>query len=179
MLNKLDQTLWDVYLADNQAGFKQIADTFQERMYWQIRRMTKNHNDTEDILQNVFVKVWRGLPNFKAESAIYSWLYRIAYNETITFLKKESKHTSTNLDDPIIENSLSVEGKTYSSTEISDILLRAIGTLPEKQAQVFQLKYFDDLQYSEISDLLGTTVGGLKANYHIAVKKIEEYIKGL
>jgi RNA polymerase sigma-70 factor (ECF subfamily) len=177
MLSKLDQVLWKDYQADARGGFNRIVNTFQQRIYWQIRRITKNHNDSEDILQNVFIKVWRGLPNFKAESAIYSWIYRIAYNETMTFLKKESKHLANNLDDPIIENSLSVEGKTYSSEEISDILMQAIDTLPEKQAQVFQLKYFEDLNYSDISDILGTTVGGLKANYHIAVKKIEYYIK--
>ena len=177
MLNKLDQVLWETYEADARNGFKQIVDTFQERIYWQIRRMTRNHNDSEDILQNVFVKIWRGLPNFKGESAIYSWIYRIAYNETVTFLKKESKHLANQIDDPIIENGLSVEGKTYSSREISNILMQAIATLPEKQAQVFQLKYFDDLNYSDISEMIGTSVGGLKANYHIAVKKIEEFIK--
>ena len=177
MLNQIDQVLWDAYQSNNEVGFKRIVETFQEQVYWQIRRMTKNHNDSEDILQNVFIKVWRGLPNFKGESAIYSWLYRIAYNEAITFLKKESKHISSNIDDPIIENNLSVEGKNYSSQEISDILMRAIHTLPEKQAQVFQLKYFDDLNYSDISNMLGTSVGGLKANYHIAVKKIETFIK--
>ncbi len=179
MLNKLDQVLWNTYQADAKGGFKKIVDTFQERIYWQIRRMTKNHNDSEDILQNVFVKVWRGLPNFKGQSAIYSWIYRIAHNETLTFLKKESKHFAGDLDDPIIENGLSIEGKEYSSSEISDILMKAIETLPEKQAQVFQLKYFDDLNYSDISEMLGTSVGGLKANYHIAVKKIEEFINNI
>ncbi|MFK8038595.1 MAG: RNA polymerase sigma factor [Crocinitomicaceae bacterium] len=177
MLNKLDQVLWDSYQSNNEVGFKNIMDTFKERVYWQIRRMTKNHNDSEDILQNVFVKAWRGLPKFKGESALYSWIYRIAYNETMTFLKRESKHLTRDLDDPIIETDLSVEGKTYSSQEISDILMKAIATLPEKQAQVFQLKYFEDLNYSDISDMLGTSVGGLKANYHIAVKKIETFIK--
>ncbi|MFK8044867.1 MAG: RNA polymerase sigma factor [Crocinitomicaceae bacterium] len=179
MLNKLDQVLWDGYESNNEIGFKKIVDTFKERVYWQIRRMVKNHNDSEDILQNVFIKTWRGLPKFKGESALYSWIYRIAYNETITFLKKESKHIASDIDDPIIENGLSVEGKDFSSQEISDILMAAITTLPEKQAQVFQLKYFDDLKFSEISDLLGTSVGGLKANYHIAVKKIESYIKAI
>jgi len=177
MLNKLDQFLMDTYQADAKGGFKKIMDTFQERIYWQVRRMTKNHNDSEDIIQNVFVKIWRGLPNFKGESAIYSWIYRIAYNETLTFLKKESKHLTNNIDDPIIENGLSVEGKDYTSSDISDILMQAIGTLPEKQAQVFQLKYFDNLNYADISEMLGTSVGGLKANYHIAVKKIEKFIK--
>lgn len=179
MQGKLDTELWEMYKANAEVGYKRIVQAFQERVYWQIRRMTKNHNDSEDILQNVFVKAWRGLPNFKGESALYSWLYRIAYNETMTFLKKESKHISKDIDDPIIENSLSVDGKTYSSQEISTILIQAIHTLPEKQAQVFQLKYFDDLKFSEISDLLGTSVGGLKANYHLAVKKIETFIKAL
>lgn len=177
MQKSLDQKLLNAYKANSKLGFKSIVDAFQERVYWQIRRIAKNHNDTEDILQNVFVKAWKGLPNFKGDSGIYSWLYRIAYNETMTFLKKESKHLAGNIDEPLIENSLSVEGKTYSSHEISEILMKAVSTLPEKQAQVFQLKYFDDLNYADISEMLGTSVGGLKANYHIAVKKIEEFIK--
>jgi len=120
-LNKFDQTLWDAFESNNEVGFKKIVDSFKERIYWQIRRMTKNHNDSEDILQNVFIKAWRGLPNFKGQSALYSWLYRIAYNETITFLKKESKHLASDIDDPIIENDLSVQGKDFTSKEISDV----------------------------------------------------------
>ncbi|MFD1550622.1 RNA polymerase subunit sigma [Putridiphycobacter roseus] len=174
-----DKDLLDQFKVNPQVGFKLIVNAFQERVYWQIRRMTRNHEHAEDIMQNVFIKAWKALPNFKAESAIYSWLYRIAYNETITFLNKENKNPTLTLDDSIIESGANVNGKDFSSEEISEILMNAIATLPEKQAQIFQLKYFEDLKYQEISDLLGTSVGGLKASYHIAVKKIETFIQAL
>lgn len=172
-----DLLLLDAYKSDPKSGFKAIIEKYQERIYWQIRRMTQNHQDTEDVMQNVFIKVWKSLDKFEGKSALYSWLYRIAYNETITHLNKANKLPISDLDGSLIENSIVVEGKSYSGDEISHILNKAIETLPEKQAQVFNLRYFDDLKYKEISDLLNTSVGGLKASYHIAVKKIEEFIK--
>ena len=177
MSNKVDQQLLDTYYADNTLGFKCIVEKFQEQVYWQIRRMTMNHQDTEDVMQNVFIKVWKGLPNFKNNAALYTWIYRIAFNETATFLTKNNKMPKTTLDESLVQNGLTVEGKEWTGEEISEILQNAIMTLPEKQAQVFQLKYFDELKFSEISELLGTSVGGLKASYHLAVKKIEAIIK--
>lgn len=174
-----DQDLLAQFKTNPEVGFKLIVETFQERVYWQIRRMTRNHEHAEDVMQNVFIKAWKGLPNFKGEAAIYSWLYRIAYNECITFLNKENKNSTQTLDDSIIENGANVNGRDFSSEEISAVLMNAIATLPEKQAQVFQLKYFDELKYQEISEMLGTSVGGLKATYHIAVKKIESFIQQL
>jgi len=163
--------------ASLERAFNIIVKKYGKQLYWQIRRITKNHDQTNDILQNVFVKVWLNLEGFKQESTLYSWMYRIARNETITFLEKEKRNSSVDLDDSIIEiiaGHASLD--THTSEEISELLLKAIDLLPEKQAQVFQLKYFEDLKYSEISKKIGTSEGALKANYFHAVKKIQEYI---
>ncbi len=173
-----DIQLLEAFRNDNRDGFKQIVIQFQERLYWQIRRYTKNHQDTEDVLQLVFVKAWKGLPNFREEANLYTWLYRIAFNETHTFLTRESKRATTDLDPPLFENKLAIEGKEYSPAEIEDLLKQAMETLPEKQLLVFNLKYFDDLKFTEIAELTGTSLGALKASYHLAVKKIEEFLKG-
>ncbi len=173
----IDKDLLIAFKEDNTTGFRKIVQKYQERIYWQIRRYTKNHQDTEDVMQNVFVKAWKGLANFREESNLYTWLYRIAYNETHTFLARESKRKTVDLDPPLFENSITVEGKDYSPEEIEEILKKAMENLPEKQLLVFNLKYFDELKFSEISELTGTSVGGLKASYHLAVKKIEEFIR--
>ena len=172
-----DKDLIAQYCLNNQKGFQQIVEKFQERIYWQIRRLTKNHQDTEDVLQNVFIKVWKALPEFREESALYTWIYRIAFNETHTFLSKESKKKTVDVDSALFENSVEINGKNYSPEEIESIFSKAIETLPEKQKLVFNLKYYDELKFQEIEDLLGTSVGALKASYHIAVKKIEEFLK--
>lgn len=177
---KVDQELLDLYKSNPQAGFQQIVKKYQERIYWQIRRLTKNHQDTEDVLQNVFIKVWKGLEQFREESNLYTWIYRIAFNETHTFLTKSNKRKNLDLDPPLFDNKLAIAGgKELSGEEIEEILQNALAQLPEKQRQVFELKYFDELKFQEISDMLGTSVGGLKASYHLAVKKIEEFIKQL
>ena len=178
-LHELDKNLLAAYQANQQVGFRGIVKTFQERIYWQIRRLTKNHQDTEDVMQNVFIKAWKGLPNFREEANLYTWLYRIAHNETHTFLAREAKKRTSDLDPPLFENKLSVEGKSYSPEEIETALQNAMDKLPEKQLLVFNLKYFDELKFTEIAEITGTSVGGLKASYHLAVKKIEEFIKQL
>lgn len=175
-INVADKSLLDAYRENEANGFRLIVQKFQERIYWQIRRYTKNHQDTEDVMQNVFIKAWKGLPKFRAESGIYTWLFRIAYNETHTFLAKSSKMKTVDLDPPLFENKVVVEGTALSPEEIEDKLKKAMSTLPEKQLLVFNLKYFDELKFSEISELTGTSVGGLKASYHLAVKKIEEFL---
>src|SRR5687767_2886208 len=116
-----DKTLLENYRTDKELGFKQIVEKFQERVYWQIRRLTKNHQDTEDILQNVFIKVWKALPEFREESALYTWIYRIAFNETHTFLAKESKKRTVDLDPPLFENAVEISGKNYSPEEIESL----------------------------------------------------------
>jgi len=172
-----DIELLQFYTDNGSLGFQRLVVQFQERVYWQIRRLTKNHQDTEDVMQNVFIKVWKALPNFKGESALFTWIYRIAFNETHTFLTKRNKTKSVDLDPPIFENKLIVEGHSYSGDEMEAIMFKAIETLPEKQQHVFRLKYLDDLKYKEIAKLLDMSEGGLKANYHHAVKKIEAFIK--
>lgn len=171
-----DKELLQMYRANPELGFKEIVEKFQKRVYWQIRRVTKNHDDSEDILQNVFIKVWKALPEFREDSALYTWIYRIAFNETHTFLRRESKKKTVDLDPPLFENAVEVNGKSYSPEEIESLFKQAIETLPEKQKLVFNLKYFDELKFQEIEDLLGTSVGALKASYHLAVKKIEEFL---
>lgn len=158
-------------------GFQQIVKAYQERIYWQIRRLTKNHQDTEDVMQNVFIKAWKGLPKFRKESNLYTWLYRIAFNETHTFLTKANKRRTTDLDPPLFENHLQNSGKDISGEEIEMALNQALETLPEKQRQVFELRYFEEMKFKDISKMLGTSEGGLKASYHLAAKKIEEILK--
>ncbi|UKN02508.1 sigma-70 family RNA polymerase sigma factor [Paracrocinitomix mangrovi] len=174
----VDQELLEAFKTNPQAGFQLIVKKYQERIYWQIRRLTKNHQDTEDVMQNVFIKVWNGLENFRADSNLYTWMYRIAFNETHTFLTKNQKRTTVDIDPPLFENKVVTEGgKELSGDEIEAILNKALDQLPEKQRQVFELKYFDELKFTEISEMLGTSVGALKTSYHLASKKIEEYIK--
>jgi RNA polymerase sigma-70 factor (ECF subfamily) len=172
-----DRALLETFNSNPNKGFELIVTKFQERIYWQIRRLVKNHNDTEDIMQGVFLKAWKALPNFRADSGLYTWLFRIAHNETLTFLSKENKRKTVDIDPPLFENAIAIEGKSYSPEEIEEKLQAALQTLPEKQLLVFNLKYFDDLKFTEISTITGTSVGGLKASYHLAVKKIEEFLK--
>ena len=161
-----------------EAAFRELLDLYKERLYWQIRNIVKDHDDTDDVLQNTFLKVFRNIDKFKGESQLFSWMYRIATNEAITFLNKKAKKlkvSSEELQLQIIEN---LESDVYfEGDQIQLKLQKAIASLPEKQQQVFNMKYFQELKYREISDILGTSEGALKASYHIAAKKIEEYLK--
>jgi len=160
-------------------AFGWIIDKYSKRLYTTIRRWVKNHEDTNDILQEVLLKVWKSKHQFQGNSALFSWIYRIAYNETMYFLKKEKKHThSLQIDAPIVEfQHISEHFGKISAAEISEWLMEAVEILPEKQRLVFEYKYFDDLKYEEISQMTGVSVGGLKANYFHAVQKIEDYLK--
>jgi RNA polymerase sigma factor (sigma-70 family) len=158
-------------------GFVMLMNAYQERLYNQIRRMLHNHNDTDDVLQNVLVKVWKNLDSFKENSKLYTWLYRIAMNETLTFLQKEKKHQSVSIEDYVSDNNHSTHNSTLTASQIEKKLEHAISTLPDKQKEVFNLRYYDEMTYEEMSDLLGTSVGALKASYHHAVKKVETILK--
>lgn len=142
-------------------------------MYWHIRGIVKNHEDTDDVLQNVFIKVYKGIQNFKEDSKLYTWLYRIATNESLTFLKNRARHyqiSNEELQDRLIDN---LESDVYfNGDDIQLALEKAIAQLPEKQRLVFQMKYFQDMKYEDMSEILGTSVGALKSSYHIATKKI-------
>ncbi|MFI2742857.1 RNA polymerase sigma factor [Zhouia sp. PK063] len=158
-------------------AFKELINLYQERLYWHIRRMVLSHDDTDDVLQNTFIKIYKNIHNFKEESALFSWMYRIATNEAITFLNKKAKlkgFSSDEMQEVMITNLQADE--YFDGDEIQLKLQQAISKLPEKQRLVFNMKYFDDLKYEEISEILSTSIGALKASYHHAVKKIEEYI---
>ncbi|WP_089663848.1 RNA polymerase sigma factor [Christiangramia echinicola] len=162
----------------SQEAFRELISIYKERLYWHIRNMVKSHDDTDDVLQNTFVKIFRNIDKFKGDSKLYSWMYRIATNEAITFLNKKARRlqiTSEELKDQIIDN---LQSDVYfEGDEIKLKLQKAISTLPEKQQQVFNMKYFEELKYREMSEILETSEGALKASYHIASKKIEEYLK--
>lgn len=158
-------------------GFAKLVSEYSERLYWQIRKMVLSHDDANDILQEVFIKIWLNIDNFRGDSKLTTWLYRIAINESITFInkKKAQKNISIDDDNSFLINTL--EGDEYfDGDEAQKLLQKAILTLPEKQGLVFRMKYFDEMKYEEISDILGTSVGALKASYHHAVKKIEKFL---
>src|SRR5207344_1054266 len=158
-------------------AFTAIIKKYQEKLYWHIRRMVVEHEDANDVLQNVFIKVWKGLENFKEESQLYTWLYRIATNESLTFIEQQKKHSSVSLGD--LENGLVnkiIADKNFDANRLEWKLQVAIQQLPEKQRAVFNLRYYDEMPYEEMSRVLETSEGALKASYHHAVKKIEDYI---
>jgi len=164
---------------DSQAkAFEVLVNTYKERLYWHIRRIVLNHDDADDILQNTFIKVFNHIDGFKGESNLYSWLYRIATNEALTFLNTKSKKLG--IDGNELQEKMvgKLEADVYfDGDDIQLKLQRAIASLPERQKLVFNMKYFDELKYIEIAEILGTSVGGLKASYHLAVKKLEDYLK--
>ena len=159
-------------------AFKKLITEYKERLYWHIRKIVISHDDADDVLQNTFIKVFKGIDNFKQDSKLYSWMYRIATNESITFINKRARERNidiTEIKQEMISNLQS--DRWFSGNDIEIILQEAVATLPEKQQLVFNMKYFDHMKYQEISDILETSVGGLKASYFHAVKKIENYIK--
>jgi RNA polymerase sigma factor (sigma-70 family) len=158
-------------------AFTAILKKYQEKLYWHIRRMVVEHEDANDVLQNMFVKAWKGLDNFKEQSQLYTWLYRIATNESLTFLENKKKRTTLSIDDEESSLSHSVKAENgFDENKLEWKLQIAIQQLPEKQKAVFNLRYFDEMPYTEMSKVLDTSEGALKASYHHAVKKIEEYI---
>ncbi|MDD2284795.1 MAG: sigma-70 family RNA polymerase sigma factor [Paludibacter sp.] len=157
--------------------FSKLVRLYQERLYWHVRKMVLSHEDANDILQNTFMKAWSGVANFRGDALVSTWLYRIATNETLTFLTNKRIRNMAGIDD--LESMLlnQLHADTYfSGTEVEIKLQEAILTLPEKQRLVFNMKYFDDLTYEQMEKILQTSVGALKASYHHAVKKIEKYL---
>lgn len=158
-------------------SFTGIVKKYQEKLYWHIRRMVVVHDDADDILQNTFIKVWNALENFREDSQLYTWLYRIATNECLTFLEQQKRKAATSLND--VEVALSNKIKAESNFDANRLewkLQLAIQQLPEKQRLVFNLRYYDELPYEQMSKILETSEGALKASYHHAAKKIEEFI---
>jgi RNA polymerase sigma-70 factor (ECF subfamily) len=158
-------------------AFSKVVRAYQEALYWHVRKMVLNHEDANDILQNVFLKTWSGIDGFRGESKISTWLFRIAVNETLTFLNKQRINnltTAVDLEDLLLKNLQS--DSYFDGDEWQMKLQKAILTLPEKQRLVFNMKYFDGLKYEEMEQVLGTSVGALKTSYHIATKKVEKYL---
>ena len=163
--------------ATRERAFTSIIKKYQEKLYWHIRRMVVEHEDANDVLQNMFIKVWKNLENFREDSQLYTWLYRIATNESLTFIEQQKKRSSVSLSDD--ENSFSNKlqaDKDFDGNKLEWKLQLAIQQLPEKQKAVFNLRYFEEMPYEEMSRVLETSEGALKASYHHAVKKIEDFI---
>ncbi len=162
-------------------AFESIVNNFSEQLYWQIRHMVISHDDANDILQNTFIKAWINIDSFMGYSRISTWLYRIAVNETLTFLNKQKTTVPIEADlDDELNIADKLESDPYFDGDLTERQLQeAIASLPEKQRLVFNMKYFNEMKYEEISEVLGTTVGALKASFHIAVKKIEEYFNNI
>ena len=163
--------------ATQEKAFGELVSLYKERLYWHIRKIVINHDDADDVLQNTFVKVFKNIDNFKGKSKLFSWMYRIATNEAISHLNKKSnlnKVDNMELQNQIVENLYADE--YFDGDEIQLKLQKALATLPQKQRIIFNMKYFDDMKYAEISDILETSIGGLKASYHHAKKKIEKFV---
>jgi RNA polymerase sigma factor (sigma-70 family) len=158
-------------------AFNLLLKKYQQKIYWHIRRMVVDHDDADDLVQDVFIKVWKNLLGFRNDAQLYTWMYRIASNECITFLNKKKQKNNVPLDDVAYELADSLADSSYfNGDQAQRKLQEALLTLPEKQRLVFNMKYYDDMKYEEISDVLGTSVGALKASFHLAVKKIEAFL---
>lgn len=159
-------------------GFEMIVCQYSEQLYWQIRRMVLSHDDANDLLQNTFIKAWMNIGYFRAEAKLSTWLYRIALNECLTFLNKQRPLNSLSIDDPDATIVEKLEADPYfAGDRIQLMLQKALLKLPEKQRMVFNMKYYQEMKYEEMSEIFGTSVGALKASYHHAVKKIEKFLE--
>ena len=159
-------------------AFTAIIKKYQEKLYWHIRRMVVEHEDANDVLQNVFIRVWNGLGNFREDSQLYTWLYRIGTNECLTFLEQKKRKSTVSLDGDVetgLSNTIKAD-KHFDPNKLEWKLQLAMQQLPEKQRVVFNLRYYDEMPYEEMSKVLETSEGALKASYHHAVKKIEDFI---
>lgn len=161
-----------------EAGYRMLLQEFQKQLYWQIRKLVIDHDDSHDVLQNVFVKVFKGIHNFKGDSKLSSWLYRIAYNESMTFLSKKAKQIQ--VDDEELQSYLvnQLEADVYfTGDEIQLALQKALAQLPKRQSEIFKMRYYDEFKFKDIAHILELSEGAVKSSYHIAAKKIEEYLK--
>ena len=175
--NNSDDNISDLLKTDLNKGFRLIVEKYSQKLYWHIRRLVILHEDADDALQNTFINVWKSIGNFRSESSLYTWLYTIATNEALTLINKRKRNASVSIDELESYFASSREGSTwFDGDEALFKLHNAILTLPEKQRIVFNLKYFDEMTYDEMSKILKTSEGALKASYHHAVKKIERIL---
>ncbi len=180
ILNQGDKELLSLFKepSNKEKAFTAIIKKYQEKLYWHIRRMVVVHEDADDVLQNMFIKVWNGLENFREDSQLYTWLYRIATNESLTFIEQQKRRFSVSIDEE--DTGLANQVKASEGFDVNKLewkLQIAIQKLPEKQRVVFNLRYYDELPYEEMSRILETSEGALKASYHHAAKKIEDFIR--
>lgn len=177
MLNDKELILKLTSEKTKELAFKELLTLYKQRLYWHIRKIVVSHDDTDDVLQNTFIKVYKNIHKFKGESKLYSWMYRIATNEALTHLKRNAKLKSISSEELQQQTIDNLQADVYfEGNEIQLKLQKAIATLPPKQKLVFNMRYFDEIKYSEMSEILETSEGALKASYHIAVKKIEDYL---
>ena len=178
-----DKEILDLYRSgQRELAFKEIVDSYSERLYWHVRRFLCSHEDTDDLLQEIFIKVWSSLSSFRGESQLYTWIYRIATNESLNFLQKQKIRAALRFEDITLRLDEKIDEDTgVNGDEAQKALMKAMSRLPSKQKTVFIMRWFDDLSYEEISEILGTSVGALKASYHFAQEKIraeiENYLK--
>lgn len=163
--------------ATQNAAFQELVSQYQRPLYHHIRNIVLDHDDADDVLQNTFIKVYRHLPRFKGESKLFSWMYRIATNEAITFINQKAKRRGISADELQQSHAAQLTSDThFDGNEIQIKLHQAISLLPQKQQLVFKMRYFEEIKYEDLSEILDTSVGALKASYHHAVKKIENYL---
>ncbi|WP_373886421.1 RNA polymerase sigma factor [Segatella bryantii] len=158
-------------------GFSILVKQFSQSLYWKIRQIVLSHDDADDVLQNTFIKVWNNLDQFEGKSSLSTWLYRIAINESLDFLRKKKQELEIDIDADVSVANRLLADDFFDGDEMQALLQEAISRLPEKQRVVFNMKYYDGMKYSDMSKILGTTEGALKASYHIAVQKITEFLK--
>jgi len=158
-------------------AFKELVDSYSERLYWHLRRFTCSHEDTDDLLQDVFIKIWAALPSFRGEAWLFTWIYRIATNEALNLIRKNRLKAALSMQslESIMDRKID-EDPYFNGDKLQRELQKAINSLPPKQKLVFNMRYFDDLKYEEISEILGTSVGALKTSYHLAYVKIKEQL---
>ncbi len=175
-----DEFLFSLLTQDvnRERGYKLLMDKYQERLYWHIRQIVSTHEDTDDVLQNTFIKIFKNINRFEGKSSLFTWMYRIATNEALSHLNKTKKRTTVSIDHENFEaKNIPVAEKSSNGEEIIRLLNQAVTLLPPKQKIIFSMRYYDEMSYAEISTILGTSEGGLKASFHHAVKKIEEFLK--
>lgn len=156
-------------------AFEEMVNAYSRQLYWQIHYILQNHDDTDDVLQNTMLKAWKGIDGFSGGSTLSTWLWRIAHNEAMTWMKQRAESQSID-EEGFVENATFAADEYFDGNDAERVLMEAVAKLPAKQRLVFNMKYFEDKKYEEISDLLGTSIGALKASYHIAVEKISAFV---
>ena len=170
--------LWEA--GQQERAFNEIVRNYSERLYWHVRRFVCSHEDTDDLLQEIFIKIWAALPSFRGEAQLFTWLYRIATNETLNYLRKQKVRASLRFQSLDAEMERRIDEAPYfNGTEAQRLLTKAIARLPEKQRIVFSLRYYEEMKYEDIAAITGTSVGALKASYHIAYEKLKAEFQDL